>query len=53
MASLKLLVTVEPMPHHQMNRCLRRKLDNGYKWLVQLGGLYIWLRPGHFEFAGV
>jgi len=28
---------------HRFNRCLRKKVDNGYKWLVRLGSLYICL----------
>src|SRR6185503_1664026 len=34
---------------HRKFRCLRRKRDNGYKWLVRLGGLYKGLTPAIFK----
>jgi hypothetical protein len=36
--------------HHQMNRRLRRNLDNGHKQLVRVGGLYM-VSPGYFGIA--
>jgi len=35
----------EPMPLHWKFRCLRRKVSNGSKRLVQVGGLYICIPP--------
>ena len=36
-----------------LSDALRRKRINGSKWLAQLGGLYIWVSPGHLKLAGV
>ena len=37
------------MQKHQKFRCPPRKAANSYKQIVQVGGLYICLTPGHLS----